>query len=81
MRTILARAVVRHLHRPHLLVIRASLWLAAETDDPDEKRRCLEAVLDLNPQSQAARAGLALLHQREVKGIEKSSIADNGCQC
>ena len=27
-------------------VIRVWLWLAADTDDLDEKRRCLEAVLE-----------------------------------
>lgn len=62
-------------------MIRAWLWLAAETDDPNEKRRCLEAVLGLNPESQAARAGVALLHQRQVSGAEKASIADDDCRC
>lgn len=66
---------------PHPLVICAWLWLAAETDDPDEKRRCLEAVLNLNPDHQAAHALLALLHQRQIKDLDIASIANNGCQC
>ena len=79
-RTLLAKFIVQYLNRPRPLVIRAWFWLAAETEDLEEKRRCLEAVLELNPEGQAARAGLALLHQREVSGSEKVSSADNGCR-
>lgn len=46
------------------------LTLAGDADDSEGKRRCLEAVLELNPDSQAARAGLALLRQREVSGSQ-----------
>ncbi len=67
LRTVLAKFIFRDLTRPRQLVIRAWLWLAAETDALDEQRRCLEAVLELNSDSQAARAGLARLHQRQIK--------------
>ena len=75
-RTLLAKLVVHHLNRPLLLVIHAWLWLASETDDVEEKWRCLQAVLALNPEHQAARAARAPLFQREVKRIERESIAD-----
>lgn len=68
-----------HCSRP--LVIRPWLWLAAHTDDVEEKWRCLQAVLELNPEHQAARALSALLFQREIRSAEKESIADRGCRC
>jgi len=57
-------------------VVAAWLWLAVQTDDPDEKRRCLEAVLELNPESQSARAGLALLHQREIRNLDSEFLGN-----
>ena len=78
LRAILAKFIVRHLTRPLLLVIHAWLWLAAETDDVEQKWLFLQAVLELNPEHQAARAASALLFQREVKRIERESIADRG---
>ena len=78
LRTALARVLVRHLHLPRALVTQAWLWLAAEADDVEEKWRCLQAVLELNPEHQAARAASALLFQREVKRIARESIADDG---
>lgn len=66
-RTVPAGSIVQHLHRPHSLLVAGWLWLAAEADHIEEKRRRLEAVLELNPESQSARAGLALLHQRETR--------------
>ena len=76
LRTHLAKFIVQHLNRPRTLVIRAWFWLAAQTDDIEEKRRCLEAVLELNPESQSARARLALLYQREVGDSDKASIVN-----
>ena len=61
--------------------IKAWLWLAADTDDVEEKWRCLQAVLELNPEHQSARALSALLFQREVKRIERESIADDRRHC
>ena len=78
-RTILARFTVRHLRRPRPLVIRAWLWLAAETEDLEEKRGCLEAVLELNPESQSARAGLALLYQGEIRELDSASLGNRRC--
>ena len=78
LRTLLAKLVVRHLTRPRVLVVHAWLWLASDTYDVEEKWRCLQAVLELNPEHQAARAASALLFQREVKRIERESIADDG---
>ena len=78
LRTRLARFIVQHLNCPLLLVIHARLWLAADTDDVEEKWRCLQAELQLNPEHQAARAASALLFQREVKRNQRRSIADDG---
>ena len=77
-RTLLAKLIVEHLNRPLLLVIHAWLWLASDTDDVEEKWCFLQAVLQLNPEHQAARAASALLFQREVKRLQKESIADDG---
>ena len=81
LRTIPARFIVDRLRGAPPLLVAAWLWLAAETEDLDEKRPCLEAVLELKAESQAARAGLALLHQRQVSGAEKASFADDGSRC
>ena len=57
-RSLLARFIGHHLHRPLPLVIGAWLWLAAETEDLDEKGRCLEAVLQsFAAESQHTRKG------------------------
>ena len=79
LRTLRAKFIVQHLTSPRPLVIRAWFWLAAEADDLEEKRRCLEQVLELNPESQSARAALALLHQRETKELDSTSIANRRC--
>ena len=77
-RSLIATFAVRHLRRPRSLVIQAWLWLAADTDDVEEKWRCLQAVLELNPEHQVARGASVLLFQREVKRLQRESIADNG---
>lgn len=77
-RTLLAKLIVEYLARPRPLVIHAWLWLAAETDDVEDKWVFLQAVLELNPEHQAARAASALLFQREVKRLQRESIADDG---
>lgn len=64
--TLLARFIVRHLHRPSPLVVAGWLLQAAEADEPDEKRRCLKPVLGLDPDnSRAPLALLALARQME----------------
>ena len=78
LRTLLAKFIVKNLTRPRELVIRAWLWLAADTDDVEEKWLFLQAVLQLNPEHQAARAAPVLLSQREVKRLQREAIADRG---
>jgi hypothetical protein len=56
LRILLASFTVRHLHYPRPLVIHARLWLAGETDNLEQRRRYLEAVLESNPEGQATRA-------------------------
>jgi hypothetical protein len=51
-RTLSAYLITHNLRRPRALVVAAWLWLAARTDDLDEKRRCLEAVLELEPDNE-----------------------------
>ena len=77
-RTLSARLIVRHPRHPRPLVIRAWLWVAADTDDVEERWRCLQAVLELNPEHQAARAASALLFQRKIRTAGRASIADRG---
>ena len=52
------------VHLPRPLVVQAWLWLAAETDDLQEKRTCLKAVLQLDPENEPASLALLLLHQK-----------------
>jgi hypothetical protein len=40
--------------------------LAAETDDLDEARRCLEAILDLDPDNEPAQGALQWVTQRQA---------------
>ena len=63
LRTLLGRFVSRHLGRPRSLVIHAWLWLAAEAGDVEEKRRCLHAVLELDPENEPASLALLVLDQ------------------
>lgn len=46
---------------PQETVIQAWLWLSGLTTSVEERRRCLEAVLRLNPDHAIAKQGLALL--------------------
>lgn len=64
LRTIAARLVVHHLRRPHPLVLAAWLWLAAETKNLEEKRHCLNAILELDPENEPATLALLVLDQR-----------------
>ena len=54
LRTLLAKFMVSRLTRPRLLVVHSWLWLAVEADDLEEKRRCLNAVLQLDPENEPA---------------------------
>jgi len=63
LRTALARLIVRHLRHPRSRVIRAWLWLAADSLDVTEKRCCLNAVLQLDPENEPASMALLVLDQ------------------
>jgi len=54
LRSALARLIVRHLRRPRPLAAHAWLWLAGQAEDIEDKRRCLEAVLQLDPENETA---------------------------
>jgi hypothetical protein len=58
LRTVIAKFMVKYLPRPHPLLVTAWHWLAAQTDDIEEKKRCLWAILDLDPDNTRALLGL-----------------------
>jgi len=65
LRTVIARSTVGYLNRPVSLVVAAWLWLAAEADDTEVKRRCLNAILELDPENEPASLALLVLdHKR-----------------
>ena len=64
LRTLLAKFIVKHLNRPRSLVVEAWLWLAAEADDTEDKRRCPNAILQLQPENEPASLALLALDQR-----------------
>jgi hypothetical protein len=62
-----AQFIVRHLRDPRSLLRAAWGWLAAETDNLNEERRCLEAILELDPaKERAAMALLWVLQQQQA---------------
>ncbi|HUW12273.1 MAG TPA: hypothetical protein VM537_21285 [Anaerolineae bacterium] len=64
LRIVLAKVLVHHLRRLRPLVIQAWLWLAAEADGLEEKRRCLDAVLQPDPKNEPATLALLVLDQK-----------------
>jgi hypothetical protein len=60
LRTLLARFIVADFTRATIFVVRSWFWLAAETQGIQEKRRCVNAVLRLDPENEPA--SLLLLH-------------------
>jgi hypothetical protein len=73
--TALARLIARRLRRPRALVVRAWFWLAASTDDLNEKRRYFEAILRLEPLNWSARYELLWIkHQQEDASIRNAGI-------
>jgi tetratricopeptide (TPR) repeat protein len=58
-RTLLMQVVKADQHNEQ-----AWLWLSGVVDDPQDMRTCLQNVLDLNPDNQRARQGLAWVEQR-----------------
>ena len=63
-RSLLARFIAAHLPGPSFVLIHAWLWLAAKADDLEEKRRCLNAVLRLDPENEPPSLALLLLDQK-----------------
>jgi len=64
LRTHLATFIVGHFTRPRSLVVRCWLWLAAQSPDMEEKRRCPNAVLRLDPDNHPASLAPLLFHQQ-----------------
>ena len=67
LRTRIARLIVRHLIRPLPLIIQGWLWLAAEADELEEKRRCLNAVLQRDPENDRATLPLLVLTPKRTR--------------
>ena len=63
-RTLLTRLITRHRLGPRSLQIRAWAWLAASTDDLEEKMRCLKAIVALDPSLDWAQAALTRVWYR-----------------
>ena len=69
LRTLIGRSIVRYLSLARSLMVAGWLWLAAKADELEEKRRCLQAVQELNREKQAARGReQAQLITREPQG-------------
>ena len=52
---------------PHIVQVHAWAWLAADTDDLAEKERCLETILELEPDAEWARMALLGTRQRRQR--------------
>jgi hypothetical protein len=70
LRTPLARLIVRWLPGPRELLVRAWAWLCAETDDLGEKQRCLEQILNLDPDLVWAQVALEGILERRRAVVE-----------
>ena len=64
LRTLSARLFTRWQIGPPEMRIRAWMWLAARTDDLQEKARCLEAILELEPDLEWAQYALEGVRER-----------------
>jgi len=53
----------------------AWLWLSGVVESDEDRLECMERVLEINPDSEFARRGLAALHARGV-GVEPESEAE-----
>ncbi|MCJ7619195.1 MAG: hypothetical protein MUP64_03120 [Anaerolineae bacterium] len=63
-RTLLAKFLVKLFTRPRPLIVQAWFWLAAEAHNTEEKRRCLNAILELDPENEPATLALLVLDQK-----------------
>ena len=68
LRTLSARLITRYLRWPRALVVRAWFWLAVQNEDLHEKRRCMEAILKLEPGNQWAGEAMGWVEGRLLKG-------------
>jgi hypothetical protein len=66
-RTWSALVFTRHRIGPRIPQIRAWAWLAAETDDLEEKTKCLEAIVALDPDLEWAHEALRLFRNERVR--------------
>jgi hypothetical protein len=64
LQTLIGGFIVQHLSHPRALVVAAWLWLAAKSRATEEKRRSLNAVLQLDPENQPLSLALLVLDQR-----------------
>jgi len=60
-RKILSRVVEANPHSEQ-----AWLWLSGAVESDEERLTCLEEVLAINPNNEAARRGMAMLQQQQV---------------
>jgi hypothetical protein len=67
LRTLSARLITRWLRRPRALVVRAWFWLASHVGSLDEKRRCLMAILELDPELEWAQLALQQVRHRQAR--------------
>jgi thioredoxin-like negative regulator of GroEL len=65
LRTAIARFMVQHVPHPHPLVVAAWLWLAAKTEDIEEKKRCFNSILALDPDNTETLLALAVLYSEK----------------
>jgi hypothetical protein len=76
LRTLLARLVVRWLPGPRSLLVRAWAWLCAETDNLGEKQRCLEQILDLDPDLVWAQVALEGVLEQAVTKVHLANAEE-----
>jgi hypothetical protein len=50
----------------------AWLWMTKVVDSQDERIKCLQNVLKINPDNEAAKRGLAIFQQKQVKPAQQS---------
>ncbi len=58
--------------------VQAWLWLSGLTDDLEQRRRCLEAALRLDPDNRVAQQGLALLEGQATPATPQAAAPEVG---
>jgi hypothetical protein len=59
--------VTRGRRSPRALVARAWAWLCAHTEDLNEKRRCLTAIVELDPKLEWAQLAIQHVRHRQAQ--------------